>query len=253
MKVSILQYDNAWKDSEKNLTYVKEKLAELPKGTELLILSEMFTTGFTNDVKEVAETMSGLTLSSLKKWAIEYDLAICGSVLIEENGKYYNRFVFVKPDGEVATYDKRHLFTMGGEDKTFTAGDTCETIEYKGWKIKPQVCYDLRFPVWSRNTDNYDLLIYVSNWPKARQKPYEILLHARAIENQCYVCASNRIGVDGNNIPYYGNSLIIDAKGKTLASAEDEEMVLSFDLSKDELDSFRAKFPVLGDGDSFEV
>ena len=253
MKVSILQYSTTWMNPKENLDYIESKLTDLSKSSDLLILSEMFTTGVSTDVVNIAETMEGLTVQTLKQWASAYDMAICGSVLIQEEGKYYNRFIFVKPDGQVHTYDKRHRFTMGGEHKVITAGKRCDIIVYKGWRIKPQVCYDLRFPVWSRNTENYDLLIYVSNWPKARDFAYETLLRARAIENQCFVCACNRTGVDGNNIVYNGNSLIIDAKGHTLADAENNEMTLNHELSKVDLEKFRSRFPVLEDGDDFEL
>lgn len=253
MKVSILQYDISWKNPDQNLSYIEQQLERISQETDLVILPEMFTTGVSTDVEEIAETMQGKTLGTLRMWAKKHTIAICGSVLIVEDGKYYNRFVFVKPDGEVSTYDKRHRFTLGGEHTVITAGRSCDIIEYKGWRIKPQVCYDLRFPVWSRNTENYDLLIYVSNWPKARDYAYETLLHARAIENQCYVCACNRTGVDGNKIVYKGNSLIIDTKGHTLADAKDKNMVLSYELSMTDLKKIRSRFSVLEDGDEFEI
>ena len=253
MKVSILQYNISWKNPEENLSYIELQLAQVPDETDLFILPEMFTTGVTTDVVEVGESMGGLTLLILKRWAAKYNLAICGSLMILENGNYYNRFVFVHPEGKVDIYDKRHLFILGGEDKVCKAGTACDIIEYRGWRIKPQICYDLRFPVWSRNTENYDLLIYVSNWPKARDFAYETLLRARAIENQCLVCACNRIGVDGSKIVYDGNSLIIDAKGITLADAKDREITLNYDLSMADLKKFRSRFPVLEDGDEFNL
>lgn len=253
MKISILQYNISWKNPEENLSYIQLQLAQVPDETDLLILPEMFTTGVTTDVMEVKESMGGLTLATLKRWTAKYKLAICGSLIISENGNYYNRFVFVHPEGKVDVYDKRHLFVLGGEDKVCKAGSSCEIIEYRGWRIKPQVCYDLRFPVWSRNTENYDLLIYVSNWPKARDFAYETLLRARAIENQCFVCACNRIGVDGSKIVYNGNSLIIDSKGNTLADAKNHEMNLNYDLSLEDIKNFRSRFPVLEGGDRFDI
>ncbi len=253
MNISILQYANFWKNPQENLTYIAKQLPLLPKATDLVILTEMFTTGVSTDVQEIAETMSGETIQNLKQMSSKYNIAICGSMLIQEENRYYNRFVFVKPDGEINTYDKRHRFTMGGEHHVIEAGQRCDIIEYKGWRIKPQVCYDLRFPVWSRNTENYDLLIYVSNWPKTRNLAYETLLRARAIENQCYVCACNRTGVDGNKIVYDGRSQIIDAKGQLLVKGENTPETLSYELSKEKLNVFRSKFPVLEDGDTFEI
>lgn len=253
MHVSILQYPIVWMSPQENLAYIDRQLSELTPETDLFILPEMFTTGVSNKVAHIAETMTGLTLSTLKQWAASYRLAICGSLLIQENRHYYNRFVFVKPDGEVNTYDKRHLFTLGGEHETVTAGKTCPIIHYKSWRVKPQVCYDLRFPVWSRNTENYDLLIYVANWPKSRSFIYSTLLRARAMENQCYVCACNRTGVDGNKIVYNGNSLIINAHGESLADAREQEVLISCELSKAELEKYRSRFPVLNDGDAFRL
>lgn len=255
MKISILQYDTKWQDAKANLQYLDEKIAQLDTTVELVILSEMFTTGVTTDADKVSEKMNGTAIQKMLSWAKEYQIAICGSLLIEEKGKYYNRFIFVTPEQKVNTYDKRHLFRLGGEDKVIEPGKKCDIITYKGWKIKPQICYDLRFPIWSRNTkeDQYDILIYVSNWPKSRNLAYESLLRARALENQVYVCACNRIGVDGSKIVYSGSSMIIDAKGQTLADAESKECSITTDLSKDELNTFRSRFPVLNDGDVFSI
>lgn len=253
MKISIYQYSIVWESPQENLVKVEAQLALMPENTDILMLPEMFNTGFSNRAEALAETMDGRTITQVKKWAATFDTAICGSLIIKENDKYYNRFVFVTPEQDVFTYDKRHLFSMGDEDAIFTAGQSCEIINYKGWKIKPQVCYDLRFPVWSRNTEDYDLLIYVANWPEPRHQVFETLLHARALENQCYVCASNRTGIDGKSLPYIGESLIIDAKGKDVVSAGDQEALISATLSKDELEKFRIRFPVLGDGDRFEI
>ena len=253
MNVSIFQYSIAWELPLDNLAIVESQLSLLPENTDLLILPEMFNTGFSNRAEQLAETMDGKTINLLKKWATTFDTAICGSLIIVEDEKYYNRFVFVTPEQDIFTYDKRHLFSMGVENEVFTAGTDCKIIDYKGWKIKPQVCYDLRFPVWSRNTENYDLLIYVANWPKPRHQVFDTLLHARALENQCYVCASNRIGIDGNDLAYIGESLIIDAKGQNLAKASDQEQIISAEISKETLDKFRSRFPVLEDVDAFKI
>lgn len=253
MKISVFQYDIVWESPSENLKLIENQLDLLSCDTDILVFPEMFNTGFSNYVETLAETMSGVSLSSLKEWAKHYKIAICASLIIKEAGKYYNRFVFVTPEQEVFSYDKRHLFSMGGENDVFTAGHNNIIIEYKGWRIKPQVCYDLRFPVWSRNTERYDLLLYVANWPKSRQQVFDTLLHARAIENQCYVCASNRTGVDGLSLPYAGGSLIIDAKGNNLAEGGTEQGVITASLSLDDLHQFRAKFPVLDDGDVFQL
>lgn len=253
MQVNIIQCNISWQDADANLAYIESKLNELDSNADLVILAEMFTTGVTTKVENIAESMQGTTVTTLKTWAKQYNVALCGSILIMENGKYYNRFVFVTPENDVHTYDKRHLFKLGGEHKVLEAGSSCDIIKYRGWRIKPQICYDLRFPVWSRNTEKYDVLIYVANWPKSRDFAYHTLLKARAIENQAYVCACNRIGVDGNKIVYAGGSMVVDAKGNTLADAEDHEMMLSTELSRKNLDVFRERFTVLDDGDDFSI
>ncbi|HPS14153.1 MAG TPA: nitrilase-related carbon-nitrogen hydrolase, partial [Prolixibacteraceae bacterium] len=186
-------------------------------------------------------------LSSLKK------MAIGGSLFIFENGKYYNRFCWVEPDGKIITYDKRHLFSMGDEDQSFTRGDAQTLIEYNGWKIFPQICYDLRFPVWSRNIHDYDLLINVANWPAPRNEVWKTLLKARSIENQCYTVAVNRIGTDGMNINYSGNSVVIDPKGIKLFNAHHREIIETVSLDYQELQHFRRKFNVLKDQDHFTI
>jgi omega-amidase len=253
LNVSILQYDIAWKDNDANLRYIIQKMPELPTNTDVLILPEMFNTGVTTDVEEVHETMWGVCITTLKSEAHRFNIAICGSILIQEENKFYNRFVFITPEGEMFQYDKRHLFNLGGEHLVCERGTDNIVFEYKGWRIKPQICYDLRFPVWSRNSEKYDLLIYVSNWPKSRGFAYTSLLKARAIENQSYLCACNRIGTDGNKIVYNGSSCVIDAKGDTLGDAEEKELLLNVSLSKEELIKFRERFPVLEDRDDFEI
>lgn len=255
MKVSIIQHNTIWQDVKANLDDLEQRIQKLSPDTELLLLAEMFTTGVTTDVEKVAETMSGSTVRRMMHWADKFQMAIAGSVIIKENGKFYNRFIFVTHEGTLNTYDKRHLFRLGGEDKVITAGTECNIINYKGWRIKPHICYDLRFPVWTRNTaeEEYDLLIYVSNWPKSRDFAYETLLKARAIENQTFVCACNRTGVDGNKIVYAGHSLVIDAKGNTLCDAESAECHITVDLSKEDLNRFRSRFPVIRDADNFSL
>ena len=253
MNITIVQFDIVWEDASANLAYLDEQMQAVSAGTDLVILPEMFPTGVTTNVTAVAETMSDISVSQMIHWAQKYQFAVCGGVLIHEDGHYYNRFVFVTPEGKLSCYDKRHRFILGGEHEVITAGKENIIIEYKGWRIKPQICYDLRFPVWSRNTENYDLLIYVSNWPKSRLVAYETLLQARAIENQCYVCACNRVGTDGNRIIYNGNSLVVDPKGVILNASQDEPCLLNTSLSMPDLKIFRQRFPVLEGRDDFEL
>lgn len=253
MNISVFQYNIVWESPAENLKLIEDQLHHLPEDVDILVLPEMFNTGFSNHVEHIAETMNGLSLLSLKKWAQQYQSSICGSLIIQESDKYYNRFVFVTPDQEVFTYDKRHLFGMGGEDEVFSPGHRCDIIEYKGWRIKPQICYDLRFPVWSRNTERYDLLLYVANWPKLRHHVFNTLLHARALENQCYVCGSNCTGTDGQVLLYAGGSIIIDAKGQVLADGGVHNGFVSASLSLDDLRKFRTRFPFLDDADHFSL
>ena len=215
----------------------------------------MFTTGFSMDAKTLAESWSNSkTLDWLIDLSVKNEFAICGSFIVEENGSYYNRFTFVTPEKKVFHYDKRHLFRMAKEDEHFSSGNTKEIIDYKGWKICPMVCYDLRFPVWSRNINmEYDLLIYVANWPERRSMPWNTLLKARAIENLCYVAGVNRVGTDGNDIYYSGDTSLIDFKGQVLCHQKDTEDIATQTLEKKELTSFRKTFPANMDSDDFTI
>ncbi|HBK70487.1 MAG TPA: amidohydrolase, partial [Flavobacteriaceae bacterium] len=206
LKITIIQSELVWENSAQNRQVFLEKIKSISEVVDLIILPEMFTTGFTMNPEKVAETMDGETIHWLKYLAKEKNTAITGSLIIKEGNKYYNRLVFVHPTGEIKTYDKRHTFTLAGEDKIYTAGNKKLIVAYKGWKICPMICYDLRFPVWSRNTDDYNLLIYVANWPKPRITAWSTLLKARAIENMSYVVGVNRIGADDNGHEYSGNS-----------------------------------------------
>lgn len=255
LRISMVQSHIIWEDQGENLSYYGELLRRVSGKTDLAILPETFTTGFSMDVEKLADTMDGETLTTVKSWAVKYDMAIVGSFIAVEEGKYFNRAFFITPEGLAGYYDKRHLFRMAGEDKHFTAGDKPVVLNYKGWKICLQVCYDLRFPVWSRNVNNeYDLLLYVANWPEPRRKAWKALLPARAIENMAYVCGVNRVGVDGKGFTYRGDSMVISPKGKKMIDAgKREEVTRTCTLLKSELDDLRTKFPVWKDADTFSV
>jgi len=254
LKIAVFQIHLEWENIQANLEKVDRLLEDLPADVDVVFLPEMFSTGFTMNASKVAEPMDGETMKWLKQRSVEHNAAICASMVIQENGIFFNRLVFVEPSGEVLHYDKRHLFTMGGENEAYTPGENRLIVEYKGWRICPLVCYDLRFPVWSRNRNEYDLLVYSANWPEQRSLVWNTLLRARAIENQSYVVGVNRIGSDGNQIYYSGQSQVIDAKGKIKGLAKDniEEIILA-ELSLPDLEKFRIKFPVLNDADQFSL
>ena len=249
----MLQLNSKWEDVDANLKNIEKQIANSEK-SDILVLPEMFNTGFTNNVNKCAETFDGKTVSWMKFIAKKTDTAICGSLIIVRESKFYNCFVFVKPDGSFSFYDKRHLFRMGNENDTFSGGDSRIIVEYKSFRILLQVCYDLRFPVWSRNNEDYDIIFYVASWPDARREIWDILLKARAIENQSYIVAVNRVGTDGNNLFYSGGTYCIDPKGNILAEAKNnEEVLLTVSLDKSELLNFRSKFPAYLDRDKFEI
>ena len=255
LKISIVQTDIAWENKQENLRMLREKLHALRGTTEIVVLPEMFTTGFTMKSRELAEPVSGITVRILKELAADFQLALCGSFICSERSNYYNRAFFITPEGEEFYYDKRHLFRMGNEAEDFSAGNNKLIISYRGWNICLLVCYDLRFPVWSRNVNNeYDLLIYMASWPQARRLAWDTLLCARALENMCYVCGVNRIGVDGNKLIYNGGSVVFSAKGEVLASVPDgEEGIETVSLSLISLQQLRDKFPVWKDADAFRL
>ena len=255
LRISMIQSHIIWEDQEENLCYYGELLRRVSGRTDLAILQETFTTGFSMDVARLADPMEGKTIATVKEWASKYGMAVMGSFLCKEGERYFNRAFFITPEGEVTCYDKHHLFRMADEHKSFTPGEKLTIVEYKGWKICMQVCYDLRFPVWTRNVNNaYDLLIYVANWPEVRKKAWKTLLNARAIENMAYVCGVNRVGVDGNGLTYRGDSMVIDAKGKKIATAgKREEITRTCVIKKSELEAFREKFPAWKDADSFHL
>lgn len=248
MKVTILQRDILWADPEENVLRADKAIDRNP-GSDLYVLPEMFSTGFCTQPEGIAESSDSQTLRWMKAKAAQIDAAVAGSVAVHEGGKYYNRFYFVKPDGSVATYDKKHLFTFGGEHERFTAGNERVIVTHKGVRILLEICYDLRFPIWARNRGDYDMIIYVASWPTPRVEAWKSLLTARAIENQCYVAGVNRVGIDPGN-DYCGGSRLIDPYGKIMAACMDGvEMEATADIDMDILNAFREKFPVLNDAD----
>jgi predicted amidohydrolase len=251
LTIILVQPDIIWEEPQVNLERYSEMLSPVDK-TDLIILPEMFTTGFSMHPEKLKETMDGPSVQWMKKLAREKDAVVTGSLIIEKSGKVFNRLVWVFPDGETKIYDKSHLFTMGEENLHYSAGSEKLIVEYKGWRFCPLVCYDLRFPVWSRNTENYDVLLYVANWPAPRHEVWKTLLQARAIENQSYCVGVNRVGKDGPGLDYHGDSCLIDAKGNARFLG-DSEQVTSFEISQEELHKFRKKFPVLNDRDEFSV
>jgi len=259
MKVAIIQSELIWENPTANRNYFDEKINAITEKVDLIVLPEMFTTGFTMNSKTIAETMDGETILLIKSLAKAKNTAITGSLVIEENNNFYNRLVFVFPSGEIQFYDKRHLFTLAGEDKVYTSGKEKLIVEYQGWKICPLICYDLRFPVFSRNVEDYEVLIYVANWPKTRINAWDILLKARAVENMCYTIGVNRIGYDEpvrrgeNNFEYVGHSQAVDSLGNSVLEPQEIEGVFVVELNKENLLETRKKLGFLNDRDSFEL
>ncbi|WP_281227553.1 amidohydrolase [Flavobacterium aquiphilum] len=251
MKIALIQSSLAWENPEKNRKKLGEKINAIFEHVDLIVLPEMFTSGFTMEPNIVAETMQGETIVWLKHLAKAKNAAITGSLVITENDNFYNRLVFVFPSGEVQFYDKRHLFTLAGEDEIYTAGKQKLIVEYKGWKICPLICYDLRFPVFARNVEEYDVLVYVANWPKARINAWDSLLKARAIENMSYTIGVNRIGEDDNKHEYNGHSQVVNFLGDYLMEPIETKGVFIVELNKAELLLARKKFNFLNDRDSF--
>ncbi len=255
LRVALIQTDIVWEDKRANLANCAATLAHLTGDCDLAILPEMFTTGFSMNADTLAEPVEGETLTTIKRWAAEYDMAIAGSIIARDGQGCHNRGFFVTPEGETTYYDKRHLFRMGEEGRHFQAGIRRPIIHYRGWNILLQVCYDLRFPVWCRNVGNeYDLLIFVASWPQSRAHVWRSLLVARAIENSAYVCGVNRVGVDGASLIYRGDTMAIGVKGNVIAEAEPmRSQVLRAELSLPQLRLFREKFPVWKDADDFTL
>lgn len=256
--LTIIQTNLHWEDKAANLKMLEEKISSIKEKTEIVVLPEMFSTGFSMKPEILAETMDGTTVQWMKRVAAEKKVILTGSAIIEEDKKYYNRLIWMLPDGQFGVYDKRHRFAFAGEDRHYTAGTKRLIASVKGWKINLQVCYDLRFPVWARqspaeNKPEYDVLIYVANWPERRNHAWKTLLQARAIENQCYVIGVNRVGKDGNDIYHSGDSMVIDLMGEVLYHKKDEEDVYTITLNKEHLNSIREKLPFLKDADGFVI
>lgn len=254
LKISIIQDNIIWADIKANLEKVEAHIKSLV-GTDLVVLPEMFSTGFCTDQPGLAEEMSGQTVHALKQLAVNYQLAIAGSFIARENGQNYNRGFFVFPNGVIKIADKRHLFSIGGEHNHFSPGTEKLIVNYCGFNIRLLICYDIRFPVWARNVDNeYDLLIYVANFPQNRIRSWDVLLQARAIENLSYVCGVNCIGTDGLGIKYNGHSALLDFKGNPLISfPESETSVQTYELELEKLQKFRVKSAFWRDADMFEI
>ena len=258
LTISGIQTRLYWEDKKANLQMFEEKIVSISELTEVVVLPEMFSTGFSMKPEKLAETMDGETVKWMKRITAEKKIILTGSLIIEENGHYFNRLIWMLPNGKTGHYDKRHLFAYAKEDQHYCAGSKRFIASVKGWKIKLLVCYDLRFPVWSRQRGQggdveYDVLIYVANWPHRRIQAWKTLLPARAIENQCYVVGVNRVGEDGNKISYSGDSMVVDPLGEILYHKGDEEDVFTVTLDKSQLETTREKFPFWKDADDFRI
>lgn len=267
--ITTIQTNLHWEDKGANLKMLEEKINGIKEKTEVVVLPEMFSTGFSMKPELLSETMEGETVQWMKRIAAEKKIILTGSIIVKENNNFHNRLIWMQPNGQYGVYNKRHCFAYAGEDKHYTAGTKRLIASVKGWKINLQVCYDLRFPVWARQSPltpnpspqvergeaapEYDVLIFVANWPERRIQAWKTLLQARAIENQCYVVAVNRVGDDGNNIHYSGESMIIDPFGEVLYTKKDVEDIFTITLNKNHLRSIREKFPFLRDADDFRI
>jgi predicted amidohydrolase len=250
LKVTLVQADLAWEDPAANRARFDDLLAPLAGATDLVVLPEMFTTGFTMAGRALAESMDGASVAWLKNKAAALEAHVAGSLIIEDAGQVYNRLVWATPQGKLSSYDKRHLFRMAGEHEVYSAGTLPLTITVGAWRVRPFICYDLRFPIWTRNIDRgYDALLFVANWPAARAMHWTTLLTARAIENQACVIGVNRVGVDGNDVAYSGDSLALDSQGRILFQAKDREIVHTVTLDREALEDDRRRFPAWRDAD----
>jgi omega-amidase len=260
LKITLVQSDIHWEDIEANLAMFEEKIWQIGSTTDVIVLPEMFTTGFTMTTNKLAEHMNMRTFKWMKQMADQTGALILGSYIVTVHERYYNRLLWMEPGGNFKTYDKRHLFRMAQEHKTYSSGESLLIGTWKGWRICPLICYDLRFPVWSRNRwdfnsrkMNYDVMVYVANWPTARIDAWDILLKARAIENLSYVVGVNRIGIDGTGIEYNGHSSIISPKGDAIWTNEGAEINRTMELNANSLHAFRDRFPAYMDGDDFTI
>ena len=259
LKVTLIQSSLYWHDIDANLAMLEEKIWQIGQETDLIVLPEMFSTGFTNAAPELAEPMNSKTFRWVKQMAKQTNAVVSGSFIARDGKDLYNRLLWMCPDGTFATYDKKHLFRMSEEHDIYTAGKERLIVEWKGWKICPLICYDLRFPVWSRNLTqedeslSYDLLLYVANWPAARSQVWRTLLQARALENLAYCIGLNRIGKDGNHIAYDGQSTVFNYKGEIISDLLANDTIVTAELSKSALNEFRNKFPAYLDADAFTL
>lgn len=254
IKTALLQADLKWEDPAANRELFEKEIKKLSPEVDLIILPEMFSTGFSMNAVNLAEPTGGPTLQWMQRMASEKDAAVTGSLIVTEDGKYFNRLYVVYPDGSVKKYDKRHTFTLAKENETYDSGKEKLIVEFRGWRICPLVCYDLRFPVWARNTEDYDLLIYVANWPSVRVRAWDALLQARAIENMCYCIGVNRVGEDGNGHPYPGHSVVFDSLGEALIPPSTKEaFTKEVVLDKEHLNETRGKLRFLQDRDKFTI
>jgi len=254
LNITIIQSHLHWEDKQANMIMFEEKINSISSPTHIVVLPEMFTTGFSMNPKLLAENMTGQTYQWMRRIAMENKIILTGSFMAEENGEYFNRLVWMQPNGQFGIYDKRHLFSYANEDKHFSAGQKRLITTVNGWRICPLICYDLRFPVWARqsNMNEYDVLLYIANWPERRSTAWNTLLKARAIENQAYVIGVNRIGNDGNQIYYIGDSQLISPVGEILFQSN-EESIQTLTLHKKEIESVRTQFPFLKDKDDFVI
>jgi len=255
LTITIIQPNLVWEDKKANLDMLAKKIDSIQKKTEVVILPEMFSTGFSMQANLLAETMQGETIEWMKKIAFSKKIILTGSVIIEEEGRFYNRLIWMLPNGEYGVYNKRHLFAYANEHNHYSGGNKRLIASVKGWKINLQVCYDLRFPIWSRqqSAGEYDVLIYVANWPEKRSTAWKTLLQARAIENQCYVVGVNRVGEDGNQVYHSGDSMIVDPAGEILYHKANEEDIFTYTLQKEKLNGIRERFPFWRDADTFNL
>ena len=254
LSFSLIQTALFWEDKSANLAMLAEKIRRIEEYTEVIVLPEMFSTGFSMQPEKFAETMDGPTIEWMRSLSAEKKAILTGSIIIKEDEKYYNRLIWMLPNGELGYYDKRHLFAFAGEDQHYSAGNKRLIASVKGWKINLQICYDLRFPVWARQQgEEYDVLLYVANWPEKRNHAWKTLLTARAIENQCITMGLNRVGLDGNNIAHSGDSLIVGPLGEVLYHCAYEEDVFTITLQKEEITNARTQFPFWKDADFFHI
>ncbi len=254
LKITTFQAYLFWENIEKNLQNLGLRLSSIREKTDLIVLPEMFSTGFSMNPEPLAEEMDGKTMKWMHQQAKKFDCVLTGSIIIKEDKKYFNRLIWMRPDGSYEFYDKRHLFGLGEEDKHYSSGNKKLFVELNGWKICPMICYDLRFPVWLRNkNEEYDMLLIVANWPERRSLHWRTLIPARAIENQAFVIAVNRVGHDGNEIYHSGDSMCIDPNGKVIYYKPNDEDLYTFSINKEDLIAARKSFPFLKDADKFKL